>query len=111
MKEYGERLVCVRYRYDIKACKRIKTAEIIVDERAWTPPADTMVLIQIKWGELERARSVRAAGGEWLPTQKLWRLRFAAVAQLGLIDRIIEADERSARQRKRSAPNDSSTEH
>ena len=35
--EFGERLVCVRYRYDPENRKRYKTAELIVDERPWTP--------------------------------------------------------------------------
>ncbi|MDA3873349.1 MAG: hypothetical protein PF795_05260, partial [Kiritimatiellae bacterium] len=35
---YGDRLVAVRYRYDEVTRKRIKTAEIIVDE-AECPPA------------------------------------------------------------------------
>ena len=35
---YGDRLVCVRYRYDAAAGKRYKTVEIILDEAAWTPP-------------------------------------------------------------------------
>jgi len=30
---YGDRLVCVRYRYDAAAGKRYKTVEIIIDEQ------------------------------------------------------------------------------
>ena len=32
---YGDRLVCVRYRYDKVKRKRYKTIELIVDEEAW----------------------------------------------------------------------------
>lgn len=35
---YGERLVCVRYRYDAASGTRCKTVELIVDQTAWTPP-------------------------------------------------------------------------
>lgn len=36
-KQYGERLICVRYRYDAALGRRYKTAEIIVEEAQWTP--------------------------------------------------------------------------
>ena len=34
---YGDRLVCVRYRYDAQRTMRLKTVEIIVAERDWQP--------------------------------------------------------------------------
>ncbi|MGH7960735.1 MAG: hypothetical protein ACRERD_02775, partial [Candidatus Binatia bacterium] len=37
--QYGERLVCVRYRYDEQQKKRFKTVELFVEECAWEPPA------------------------------------------------------------------------
>ncbi len=33
--QYGEQLVCVRYRYDATSHKRIKTVEIVVAESEW----------------------------------------------------------------------------
>ena len=36
--EYGERLVCVRYRYDTQKHKRYKTVELVIAEENWTPP-------------------------------------------------------------------------
>ena len=33
--EYGERLVCVRYRYDEKRHKRLETVELVVVEVDW----------------------------------------------------------------------------
>ncbi|WP_322512865.1 hypothetical protein [Chloroflexus sp.] len=35
---YGDRLVCVRYRYDAEHGRRLKTIELIVEEKAWLPP-------------------------------------------------------------------------
>ena len=37
--EYGERLVCVRYRYDLARNKRYKTVELIVAEDDWRASA------------------------------------------------------------------------
>ena len=34
---YGDRLVCVRYRYDAASGTRYKTVELIVDQAAWAP--------------------------------------------------------------------------
>ena len=36
--QYGDRLVCVRYRYDAQRKKWFKTMELIVAEREWEPP-------------------------------------------------------------------------
>ncbi len=33
--EYGDRLICVRYRYDAQRKKRFKTVELLVAERDW----------------------------------------------------------------------------
>lgn len=89
--EYGKRLVCVRYRYDAQARKRYKTIELIVDERAWTPRyrPETVVEVRVKFEEVELRRQVRQAGGEWNREKKVWRLRHAQVAALGLTDRIV----------------------
>jgi hypothetical protein len=35
--EYGDRLVCVRYRYNEAQKKRFKTVELIVEAIAWRP--------------------------------------------------------------------------
>ena len=39
VQQYGDRLFCVRYRYDTERRMRYKTAEIIVSEAPWQPPA------------------------------------------------------------------------
>jgi hypothetical protein len=35
--QYGDRLVCVRYRYNTKQQRKITTLEVVVDERPWSP--------------------------------------------------------------------------
>ena len=37
--QYGDRLICVRYRYDVQRKKRLKTVELLVAERDWQPGA------------------------------------------------------------------------
>ena len=35
--QYGDALFCVRYRYDVENCKKMKTIELIISESDWTP--------------------------------------------------------------------------
>lgn len=35
--EYGDRLIAVRYRYDLSRQRRYKTVELIVEESPWLP--------------------------------------------------------------------------
>ena len=37
--KYGNKLICVRYRYDPEKRKRYKTVELIVEEAEWHPKA------------------------------------------------------------------------
>jgi len=91
---YGDRLVCVRYRYDVLRRRRFTTAEIIVDEADWDPlPSATArrerVAVRIAVQELKLRAKVKAAGGRWDPEQRVWRLPMEQVLQLGLQDRTV----------------------
>lgn len=64
---YGNRLVCVRYRYDEREQKRFKTVEIVVEEIPWTPKPKpivnpALVSLRIDWGETELGRIGRSIG-------------------------------------------------
>ncbi len=90
---YGERLFCVRYRYDEQRQKRFKTAEIIIEEAPWTPkPKKTAlpstVALRIAYGEADLRRKVSAAGGKWIASKRLWELSYEQAVALKLEDRI-----------------------
>jgi len=92
--EYGDRLVCVRYRYDAKTKKRFKTVELIIEEVDWNPKTEAIqahevVGIRIDLNERELQQKVRAAGGIWNRERKCWDLRYDLVSTLGLQDRLI----------------------
>jgi hypothetical protein len=92
--KYGERLVCVRYRYDPARKKRIKTVEIVVDERDWLPPrprpaAGLIVGVRVAFEEVDLRRRVKQAGGTWNPQRRLWQLRYGEAVALGLADRVV----------------------
>jgi hypothetical protein len=45
--QYGERLVCVRYRYDAVAQLRYKTVELVIEQLRWDPAQRVR---RIGWG-------------------------------------------------------------
>lgn len=91
---YGEKLVCVRYRYDEVNKKRYKTVEIIVDEVDWQPPRryapEELLKVQILQGELELLYRVKTAGAVWCSKEGAWLMRYQKIAELELEDRIID---------------------
>lgn len=102
--QYGDRLVCVRYRYDTQRKKRFKTVELIIAERDWEPPAsrftaDTMVGVRIGFAEVDMRERVKQAGGKWNRSHKVWELRYDQVVALKLEARIVEEEEEASNTR------------
>ncbi len=74
--EYGDRLVCVRYRYDAEKCKRYKTVELIVEESPWAPqsnpPADDALMgLVVGKAETTLQQRTRKAGGRWNSARRM----------------------------------------
>lgn len=92
--EYGDQLVCIRYRYDPQKKKRYKTVELIVEEIDWKPRrrADAPVEVKVEWGEADLGRQVKQAGGKWNPAKKVWEMRYDRAVELGLEGRIKSAE-------------------
>ncbi len=91
---YGDRLFCVRYRYDEATRKRIKTVELIVDEGDWLPPPPRVddhrwVYLRIEPSERNLQRRANAAGGVEDVDRNLWKLRLREVRRLGLGRRVV----------------------
>jgi hypothetical protein len=73
--QYGDRLVCVRYRYDAQRKRRFKTVELIVAEREWEPPpprfaADTIVEVHVGFTEVEMRDQVKQGVGSGIPVAR-----------------------------------------
>jgi hypothetical protein len=87
--QYGDRLVCVRYRHDAQQKKRFKTVELLVTAWAWEPPAprrpaDQIVALRIGFAEVALRERVKQAGGKWNPRQTVWELCYGHVVALNL---------------------------
>ena len=93
--QYGDRLICVRYRYDAQQKKRFKTVEILVAERDWEPPRprfahDQTVALRVAFADVAVRAQVKQAGGTWNPERRVWQLRYDRVVALGLNGRIVD---------------------
>jgi hypothetical protein len=92
---HGDRLVCVRYRYDAASGKRYKTIELIIDESDWQPipKPDEVVGVRVAYKEFALRQQVGAAGGKWNEERRLWELRYAQVKDLGLEERMVREED------------------
>ena len=100
--QYGDRLVCVRYRYDAQRKKRFKTVELIVADRDWEPPAprfadEAIVGVRVDFAEVEIRQRVKQVGGKWNRSRKVWDMRYDQVVALKLEARIVEEEASNSR--------------
>jgi len=94
LREYGDQLVCVRYRYDKKRHKRFKTVELIIEEKDWFPGTisypEKRVFVRIGYGEAELRELIKRNGGYWNPNKKAWHLSYRKIVELGLEKRLLD---------------------
>jgi hypothetical protein len=95
--QYGDRLLCVRYRYDPELRKRFKTVELVVAECHWVPRrprfyADQVVGVRIGFAERALRERAKQAGARWNSDQKVWQMRYSQAVALGLVNRIQTED-------------------
>jgi hypothetical protein len=101
LRQYGDQLICVRYRYDDYHKKRYKTVELIIEETPWVTEnngkagrknsiRNERVPVRIGFKERELRSLVKDAGGIWRKEEKAWMLSYKKVVELGLEKRIIK---------------------
>jgi hypothetical protein len=61
--KYGDDLLCVRFRYDVKLRQRLKTVELIVERTAWTPPKPRYYDCSFADGRRRPADAAEGQGG------------------------------------------------
>ena len=91
VRQYGKRLLFVRYRYMAQNRTRYKTVELIVDERDWVPrkTPNGQVSIYIDEDDEETRQCVLIHGGRRDKSRKLWYLPEYKVHLLGLEDLVV----------------------
>ena len=101
--KYGDRLVCVRYRYDSVSGKRYTTVELLEAESKWTTKnasskgeitnTETRKLgVRIEYWETDLRQKAKEVGAIWRPRQKLWEMAYEDVVELGLENRVVSHD-------------------
>ena len=95
LEQYGDKLLCVRYRYDEKRQVRIKTVELIVSETPCTPPLRNrehdIVNIMVPYANTALRDRLKTAGGRWNPDEKYWQVPFGAIrGDIELTEKILE---------------------
>jgi len=91
---YGQALLCVRYRYDANRGVRLKTVEIVVEERPWQQPFSfkdgDIAPVEIGFGETELRETLRKMRAKWDPQEKLWLVPYRLIRGTELEARIPE---------------------
>ena len=81
--QYGDALLCVRYRFDEKRGVRLKTVEIVVEEKAVKPSSgfrdEDVVRVIVAYTENSLREMLKAAGGKWDPKERLWRVDYGSI--------------------------------
>ncbi|HDY99955.1 MAG TPA: hypothetical protein ENH52_00610 [Nitrospirae bacterium] len=101
LRQYGDQLICVRYRYDDYHKKRYKTVELIIEETPWVTKdngkggsknsiRNERVAVRIGFKEGELRTLVKDAGGIWKKEEKVWMLPYKKAVEFGLEKRIIK---------------------
>lgn len=84
LSQYGDALVCVRYRYDEARSVRLKTVELVVEKAAWTPAArkfadSDLVPVRIAFSDNALRAEAKAAKGRWDPENKFWLIHYGRI--------------------------------
>lgn len=93
VEKYGKALLYVRYRYGEDRGIRIKTVEIVVEEKPWSPflrfRDEDIVPMTVNFSETDLRERLKAAGGRWNPEEKLWYVPYGPIRGTELEERIM----------------------
>ena len=95
IKQYGQKLIAVRYKYDDNKKQKMITVELVADLQDWNKdaqriPNNKKVKIKIKYGEIDLGIRVKSFGGVWNKKEGVWECKYEIAKTLGLTDRIVD---------------------
>ncbi len=93
--KFGDKLICVRYKYNPETNKKIKTVELIVENKTIANskkriPFNKKVFVKIEYYEKKLQKIVKSAGAVWHSSKKLWKIQYGDAYNLGLENRIVK---------------------
>ena len=91
LNQYGNQLICVRYRTDKQQKKRYTTVELIIEEKPYIrQKPEVIVWLKIHYNETELRKQAQTYNAKWIPEEKIWQMSYDAAKKLGLKNRIIK---------------------
>lgn len=92
-RQYGDALVCVRYREDARRGFRYTTVEVVVGTRQIDREAHHFVLVPIgAFDESKRQRAIEL-GAKWKRRDKGWLMTLDVAIRLGLLHHLPDTDD------------------
>lgn len=88
LRDYGDQLVCVRYRTSGNGDERLTTVELVIDRTVIRKRGDQIVAFKIRDHETRLRREALKRGAWFDATTGLWNLARHDVLSLGLRHRI-----------------------
>lgn len=92
VEQYGDKLLCVRYRYDELRRVRLKTVEIVVEERPWQPPFrfrdEDLAPLAVGFDETALREKLRKLRAKWDPEARVWLVPYGKIRGTELEARI-----------------------
>jgi hypothetical protein len=91
VEKYGDTLLCVRYRYDEKRGRRIKTVEVVVEDNSVSITRHKdgdIIKVCVRFEEIELREKLRSIRARWDTEQKVWFVPFRLIRGTELESRI-----------------------
>jgi putative IMPACT (imprinted ancient) family translation regulator len=100
IRKYGERLVCVRYKYDSFTNKKMITVELSEEYTDWEKnenriPDNKIMDLKIDYTEKDLRIKIKSLGGTWNQRKKVWELPYRYVKSLKLTSRVVLGDKKN----------------
>ena len=89
-REYGESLICVRYRCNAELTTRYTTVELLLQETPIQRSTEALKLIQVQmpWDDAELRKKAAEMGASWNCNTKRWTMPLYVARALGLTERV-----------------------
>ena len=90
-RQFGDALVCVRYRHDGAGKLRYTTVELVVEQTPIQPRASERMLVSISHPIGDRTQRARAMalGAKWDQQEHVWKMSLRVARMLDVLDRIV----------------------
>ncbi|MBP9005233.1 MAG: hypothetical protein KBG36_03190 [Candidatus Marinimicrobia bacterium] len=94
VEQYGERLLNVRYIYNAISGIKMKTVELVEEQKPWTKkrqyiPPNKIMHLKVEYDEVQIRNLVKSCGGRWNKEKGYWEIAYRQVQILGLENRIL----------------------